>query len=447
MIYFWPIRDILTYMARDGKIDGKYINKKVGWNWKEINKIELETENKLEWKVNMKSLEKFTEDLIKIRNYRIYYTDRVKATDETVKTIEQMINNEDWTMNDRDGYMKIKDLWNEYKTNCIKIKNLEFRICSTAEETFCEIPIVFEEDNDLFETKPCNPFEMKKLEEKWTHLEEDIKVNRKRKRKKTTKENRMVEAKRIRLGNEQMLEKMKEIKKILLFMKEKKENTNEELVLDKADQIYDINRTVYDEEVKDVFRQIVLSRKDNLDMPYKILEEELLTGRNFTLRMPKMDNIRNNLLGMLQEINEIETKDWEDETLADRLQIITANRFKTVININMKNIMMELVNYKKELEMVNEIKNDCEDKNGIDIQKLMMLMYNLNGEANYENKRLHYIERWLEEIEKNIERGMKKRRMITKEDNENRNRKMNTEKVSCRYSETTKRTEKSKKQI
>ena len=430
MLYFWPIRDILTFMAREGKLDGKFISKKVGWIWKDINKEELTTKNAMEWKVSNKSYEEFTRDLLKIRNYRLFYTDRNKATEETLETVKQMLNADEWTLNERDNYMKIKDLWNEYRVNCIKVKNLEFRISVKDEEAICEIPIMMKEDNDLFETKPCNPFELQKLDDKWKNLEEDIKVNRKRKRKKKASENRIVETKRIRLGNEEMLEKMNEIKKILLFMKEKKDCPEEELVLDKADQIYDINRTVFDEEVKDVFRQIVLSRKDNNDLPYKILEEELLTGKNYKLQMPKMDNIRNNLLGMLQEINEIKTNEWEDRTLADRLQIITANRFKTVININLKNIMAELVNYKKELEIVNDIKTDCEDKNGLNIPRLMTMLYNLNGEANYENKRLQYIERWTEEIEKNIEKGMTKKMMIEDENDDKRMDKSKTEKVS-----------------
>ena len=140
---------------------------------------------------------------------------------------------------------------------------------------------------------------------------------------------------------------------------------------------------------------------------------------------------------MLQEINEIKTNEWEDKTLADRLQIITANRFKTVININLKNIMAELVNYKKELEIVNDIKTDCEDKNGLDIPRLMTMLYTLNGEANYENKRLQYIERWTEEIEKNIEKGMMKKVMIEDENNDKTKEKPKIEKVSVHKREVT----------
>ena len=407
MWLFFPIRDVLHIMARDGKIDGKYINRKVGWKWNDINKEELMTEHKLEWKVNNKSLEEFKKDLQKIRNYRIFYTDRRKATSETAKVIEQMLKNEDWTMNERDGYMKIKDLWNEYKNNCIKTKNLEFRICSERVNTQCELPIVFDEDNDLHETNKCNPYKLQLLDEKWIHLENDIAINKKKKRKRKLTETRVVEPKRLRIGNEELLEKMKEIKKMLMLMKEQKNEENDDLILDKADQLYEINRTVYDEEVKNVFRQIVLSRKDYNDLPYKILEDELLTGKHYTIQMPEMEKIRNNLLGMLQVIDEIKTENWKDNTLADRLQIITVNRFKAVTETNLKNVFQELINFKKELEIVNETKIECEDKKGINLEKLIRMMNEINGEANYENKRLHYIERWTEEIEKSLQRGFK----------------------------------------
>ena len=418
IIYFFPVRDILQIMARDGKIDGKFINRKVGWKWNDISKEELMVDNNLEWKVRFKTLEEFKADMDKIRNYRVYYTNIQKATNDTYKVIEQMLKNEEWTMNERDGYMKIKDLWNEYRVNCTKVKNLEFRICNKENETICELPIVFQEDNDMFETRSSNPIELQKMDDKWAHLENDIAVSKRKKRKRKHREMRLVEPKRIRIGNEEMLDKMNEIKKIMLYMKESKVAEDNERILDKADQLYDINRTVYDEEVKDVFRQIVISRRDNNDLPYKILEEELLTGQNYTLKMPKMDNIRNNLLGMLQEINEIKTSNWEDTTLADRLQIITANRFKTVVETNLKNIFNELVNYKKELEIVNDTKNECDSKQGLDIIKLLELLSNINGEANYENKRLHYIERWTEEIEKNVTRGMKKKKNIERKEDE-----------------------------
>ena len=409
MLLFFPIRDVLTIMAREGKIDGKFVNSKIGWKWNDINREELLADHKMTWKVNNKSYDEFKKDLQKIRDYRIYYTDRRKATDETIATIKQMTKSEEWTMNERDGYMKIRDLWTEYKNNCIKVKNLEFRINVERENVQCELPIVFDEDNDLYETRKCNPQKLQIIDDKWMHLENDITVNKRKKRKRKLSETRLVEPKRMRIGNEAILEKLKEIKKMLLFMKEQKNEENDELILDKADQLYEINRTIYDEEVKNVFRQIVISRKDYNDLPYKILEEELLTGNKCTIQMPKMDIIRNNLLGMLQEIDGIKTNSWKDDTLADRLQIITANRFKAVTENNLKNIFNELVNYKKELEIVNDMKAECEDKNGIDLMKLTEMMMEMNGEANYENKRLHYIERWSEEIEKGLQRGFRRK--------------------------------------
>ena len=346
LLAFLPIRDILQIIARNGKIDGKFINKKIGWIWNEINKNELLTENIFEWKVNYKSLEDFKDDINKIKNYRLYYTDIRKATNDTIKTIEQMIKSEEWTMNERDGYMKIKDLYHEYKVNCIKVKNLEFRASTENEGAICELPIVFEEENDMYETKGCNPAKLQIFEEKWAHLEDNISVCKKKRRKRKAKEMKIVDPKKIRLGNENLIEKMNEIKKILLFMKDQKEENNE-LVLDKADQMYEINQTIFDEEVKNVFRQIVLSRRDYNDLPYKILEEELLTGKNYTLQMPKMENIRNNIIGMLQEIGDIKTTNWKDNTLADRLQIITANRFKVITERHLQGITTELVNFKK----------------------------------------------------------------------------------------------------
>ena len=417
--YYFPIRDILHIMARDGKIDGKFINRKVGWKWNEINKEELMTENNLEWKVKFKTIEEFRKDILKIRDYRVFHADKRKATTDTIKVIKQMLNDEEWTMNEMDGYMKIKDLWNEYRVNCIKTKNLEFRVCVNDEETSCELPIIFKEDNDLHETRECNPYKLQQLNRKWTHLENDIAVSKKRKRKRKSKETRLVEPKKIRIGNDEMITKMNEIKKIMLLMKENKTEESEELILDKADQLYDINQTKFDEEVKDIFRQIVMSRKDYNDLPYKILEDELLTGKNFTIQMPKMDEIRNNLLGMLQVIDETKTTEWKDDTLADRLQIITANRFKAVVESNLRNIFNEMLNYKKELELVNDVKSDCENKQGINIEKLINMLNVINGEANYENKRLHYIERWTEEIEKNVNRGMRNKKIsetVTKKD-------------------------------
>ena len=63
--------------------------------------------------------------------------------------------------------------------------------------------------------------------------------------------------------------------------------------------------------------------------------------------------------------------------------------------------------------MVNDIKTECEDQKGINLEKLMKMMQEINGEANYDNRRLHYIERWTEEIEKNIQRGFKKEKVET----------------------------------
>ena len=416
-IYFKPIRAILEIMARNGKIDGRYINRKVGWKWNDINIDEIEHKNDSMWKVNYKKFDDFKNDLCKIRNYRLYYADRRKASPETLKVVTEMLENEDWTMNEKDGYMKLKDLWNEYRANCVKVKNLEFRVCQKERETItCEIPIIFNEDKDMHVTKKCNPTKLKQMETEWEDLNEDIKIEKKKKSRKRKLEKTVVDPKRIRIGDEEMLEKMRELKKLLLDQNRRKNEVEEEKSLDKADQLYQINQTVFDEEVKDVFRQIVMSREDGNELPYKILEEKLLSGKNYLIQMPRMDKIRNNLVGMLQEINDIKTENWEENTLADRLQIISGNRMKKVLENNLENITNEMLNYKRELEIANDIKNECEEKEGFNLQKFIENMKEINGEANYENRRLHYIERWIQEMEMNVAKGMKKPERVKERD-------------------------------
>ena len=422
ILYFQPIRAILEIMARNGKIDGKYINRKIGWKWNDINIEELTHKNDSMWKVNYKKFEDFVKDLEKIRDYRLFYADIKKASPETKKVVTEMLENDEWTMNEKDGYMKIKDLWNEYRMNCIKVKNLEFRICQKETEKIkCEIPIIFNEDKDMHMTKQCNPIKLKKMENEWENLNEDIKITKRKKNRKRKMEKTIVDPKRIRIGNDEMIEKMNELKKLLTDMNRSRNSNenNEDQILDKADQLYQIDQTVYDEEVKEVFRQIVMSRKDGNELPYKIIENELLSGQNYLIQMPKMDKIRNNIVGMLQEVNDIKTDKWEANTLADRLQIISGNRMKKVIETNLENIANELLTYKKELEIANDIKNDCEEIEGFSLQKFVQNLKEFNGEANYENRRLHYIERWIQEIEANMDRGMKERE----------NKKENDEKV------------------
>ena len=193
-------------------------------------------------------------------------------------------------------------------------------------------------------------------------------------------------------------------------MKNEGNDNGENLVLDKADQLYEIERTVYDEEIKEVFKQIVLSRKDYNDLPYKMLEEDLLTGANFMIQMPEIEKVRNNMIGMLQTMNEMKTEKWNDNTLAERLQKIAGNRMKAVIQANLRSIMNEMIQFKKELEIANDLKAECETKNDFNVRKFADLLADTVGQNHYGDKRVHYLERWTEEIEKNLERGMKKKK-------------------------------------
>ena len=409
--YYFPIRTILEIMARNGKIDGKYINKKIGWVLEDIDRREIQTEHKLEWKVDSKCFDKFRKDLIKIRNYRLYYTDRQRASDNAVQIAMAMLTQEEWTMNEYDGYVKLTDLWNEYQNNCKKTKNLEFRIqVEKMEKTKCEIPLVVMEDKDLYETKKCNPGRMFTIENEWENKNMEVNLSRRRKRKRKECSKELVDGKKIRFGNEEILEHMKEIKMMIASMKNEGNDNGENLVLDKADQLYEIERTVYDEEIKEVFKQIVLSRKDYNDLPYKMLEEDLLTGANFMIQMPEIEKVRNNMIGMLQTMNEMKTEKWNDNTLAERLQKIAGNRMKAVIQANLRSIMNEMIQFKKELEIANDLKAECETKNDFNVRKFADLLADTVGQNHYGDKRVHYLERWTEEIEKNLERGMKKKK-------------------------------------
>ena len=192
-------------------------------------------------------------------------------------------------------------------------------------------------------------------------------------------------------------------------MKEEKNEKVDNLVLDKADQIYEIEKTVYDEEVKEVFKQIVLSRKDYNDLPYKILEEELLSGKNYMIQMPEIEKVRDNMVGMLQTINDMKTETWKDQTLAERLQKVAGNRMKAVIQTNLRGILNEMIQFKKELEIANDLKVECETKEDFNTKKFAEMLRDTVGQSHYEDRRVHYLERWTEEIEKNLERGMKKK--------------------------------------
>ena len=353
-IYFWPIRNILEMMARNGKISGIYLNNKQGWHFDEISFEDIITTHKLKWKVRYEKFDEFLEDLEQIRNYRIHFMDKDTTNPETIKVINDMLNDE-WTMNNLDGNISRKQLWIKYRTDSIKMMNLEFRLkCNESSKGITEIPIVLNEDCNNYHVNRFDVRQLEEIEDKWRKNEPTTNVpNKKRKKTDSQKGNK---TKKIRIGTEEMLDELKEIKSLLLSLKE---NPNEEsniVTFDKFDQLREVDRSVHDEETKEIMRQIILSRQDKDDLKYNVLEEELLSGKNYLIQMPEIEKIRTNILGMVQEIDNSAPGKWKDNNLIDRLQIITGIRMKKLICNNLANITKVLINFRKEIEIVNDFK-------------------------------------------------------------------------------------------
>ena len=76
IMYYWPIKNILEIMARNGKVVGKYMNARQGWIFEECTLEEIKIKHRFDWKVRHEHFEDFVEDLETIRDYRIYYADK-----------------------------------------------------------------------------------------------------------------------------------------------------------------------------------------------------------------------------------------------------------------------------------------------------------------------------------------------------------------------------------
>ena len=405
IMYFWPIKNILEIMARNGKIIGKYLNAKQGWMFEECTLEEIKVKHKFDWKVRHESYEEFREDLETIRDYRVYHADKELKGEEAEKVLDEMLE-ADWTMNSIDGYVKIKHLWNKYKADTTRVMNLEFRLRTDMYVNgLTETPIVIEEDKVGRQFERSNPIKLQIIEKKWSKGENLTSIPMRKKKQYSQIEVQKGKTKEIYIGNDELLKEMREIKMILLNMKETSKDKEEMLLLDKVDQIREIERSIYDEETKEKMKQIILSRWDPDDLKYKVLEDKLLTGINYMIEMPKIEKIRTNILGMVQEIENCDTSKWKDDSIVDRLQIVTGNRIKKMINAKLEDIMKVLVVFRKEMDIANDLKSICEDKKGIDLHKFKDLMRTTIEENEYKKVRFEFLERWCLTLEECCDRG------------------------------------------
>ena len=407
-LYFWPISNILEYMARNGKVNGMYLNWKQGWQFDSITHEEIVTKNKIEWKVRHEKYEDFVEDIVQIRNYRIQYINKNTEKEEAIAIIDDMLK-EEWTMNTMDGNVTRKQLWHKYRGDTIKVMNLEFRLKDNAiSKGITEVPIVIDEDNGQYFLEMYNSVKLQAIEEKWEAIESNTVIPNRKKKKATSKKTK-ASTKQMRIGTEELLNELKEMRNLFVAIK-KKETTREcEISLDKFDQIRQVERSIHDDKTKEIMVQVILSRQDNDDLQYKMLEEKLLSGKHYLVQMPRIEKIRTNILGMAQEINECAPNSWNDESLIDRLQIITGQRIKKRISHELKKITEVLVQYKKEMEMINELKTHHETKDKFDIVSFKDELRRIIEEKEYENVQYEFLERWCEEIESNINKGFTKK--------------------------------------
>merc|ERR1711917_55977 len=106
-----------------------------------------------------------------IRDYRLYHACKDDITEENIQLLNEMIK-EEWTMNSMDRYVTLKQLWHKYRSNIIKVKNLEFRLLedNIAKRTV-EIPIVIDEDEVEPLSTKINPTQLKIIENRWSKEE------------------------------------------------------------------------------------------------------------------------------------------------------------------------------------------------------------------------------------------------------------------------------------
>ena len=406
-IYFWSIKNILEFMSRNGKIKGVYLNIRQGWHFQNVTHDDIKTKSKLEWKVRHDNFEEFLDDINMIKEYRMFHTDLNTKNEGTLNFISEMLKDE-WTMNVIDGSMTRKQLWQKYRMDSIKIMNLEFRLKEEGNSKgVTEIPIMFNEDNGEYNLKPYDDRKLQLLENKWGITNLETSIPNKRKKKQPVQRNKST-VKQIRMGSEELLKETIEVKKLLLSLRDKPISNNEMVTFDKFDQIKEVENTIFDEEIKQKMLQIIVSKRDSDDLEYKVLEEELLSGKNYMINMPKVELLRTNILGMVQTIEENAPEKWADYSLGQRLQKVTGNRMKKLINFNLQEIVRVLVNFKKEMEIVNELKSQCESKKNFDLVQFKDLLKQIIGEKEYEDEKVDFMDRWCEEIEKNLEKGMEK---------------------------------------
>ena len=406
-LYSWPITNVLEVLARNGKIDGIYLNGRQGWYLTDIKREEVVTKHTVEWRPRYEDLEEFKEDMEMIRDYRLYYAQKTDITEENLRVLMEMCEDE-WTMNSMDGHVTLKHLWHRYRSNIIKVKNLEFRLLEdNISSGTIEIPIIVDEDEVERLGTRYDTTQLRIIENRWNREEKETAIPIK-KRKLCNPRKRKVQTEKIRLGSDEVLQELKEIKRLILSLKENEDkNPSEMCTLDKMDQVREIERSVYDEATKAMMIQIIHSRQERTDLKYKILEEKLLSGRNYILQMPRIETLRTNILGMIGEIDSNKTEEWEDISLENRLQIITGNRIKAVFNHHIKDVIKTMVDFRKEIELANELKEMCDDKNGFDIVMFKDMLRSTIENCEYENTKFEFLERWCVEIENNIEKGMK----------------------------------------
>ena len=312
-MYFWPLTNILEIMARNGKINGIYLNMRQGWHFQDVTHDEIKTKNKLAWKVRHENYEDFLKDIQMIRDYRIYHTNINTEKEEAVNFVYDMLRDE-WTMNVVDGNVTRKQLWQKYRMDTIKNMNLEFRLKDdSGNKGVTEVPIVFCEDNGEYKMQKYDEKKLQLLENKWDITNGESSIPNKKKKKQTVQKTKC-KTKQIRMGDKELVTTTLEIKKMFLSLKENPISNNDMMTLDKFDQVNEVKRTIFDEETKEKMIQIIVSRQDKDDLNYKVLEEKLLSGRNYMIRMPKIETIRTNILGMVQEIEDNAPEKWEDRT-------------------------------------------------------------------------------------------------------------------------------------
>lgn len=406
-MYFWPITNILEVMARNGKINGIYLNMKQGWQFQDVTYDEIKTKNKMSWKVRYDNYDDFVVDINQIRDYRMYHINANTSNEETENVVNDMLRDE-WTMNVIDGNVTRKQLWHKYRMDTIKIMNLEFRLKDDiTNRGVTEIPIVFCEDNGDYNSQKYDENKLRLLENKWSVTTGASSIPTKKKKKQQVQKTKS-KTKQIRMGNEELIKSTLEIKKMLVSLKENPISNEEMLTFDKFDQIKAVNETKFDEETKEMMMQIIVSRQEDGELKYKTLEDVLLTGKNYMIQMPKIETLRTNILGMVQEIENSAPENWNDRNLQQRLQKMTGIRMKKLINHNLKEIVRVLVTFRKEMELINELKSQCETKENFNLVQFKDLLKQIIGEKEYENEKIEFMDRWCEEIENNLERGMNK---------------------------------------